>query len=67
MLALMMQRIHSSHQGPDACVRLAQDVVLWPGMASTIRHLANQCTTCNNYAIKRQKEPLISTEVPNRP
>ena len=36
-------------------------------MASAIRHLANQCTTCNDYAVKQQKEPLISTEVPSRP
>ena len=36
-------------------------------MISAIRHLANQCTTCNDYAIKQQKEPLISTEVPSRP
>ena len=67
MQALMLQRIHSSHQGPDASVRRAKDVVFWPGMASAIRHLANQCTTCNDYAVKQQKEPLISTEVPSRP
>ena len=61
------QRIHISHQGPDACVRRAKDVVFWPGMASEIRHLVSQCSVCNDYAAKQQKEPLISTEIPSRP
>ena len=41
--------------------------MFWPGMMSEIRHLADQCTICNDYAVKQQKEPLISTEIPIRP
>ena len=67
MQALMMQRTHSSHQGPEACVRRAKDVIFWPGMASDIRHLASQCPTCNEYAAKQQKEPLLTSEIPARP
>ena len=67
MQALMMQRTHSSHQGPEASVRRAKDVIFWPGMTSDIRHLASQCSTCNDYAAKQQKEPLISTKIPTRP
>ena len=28
----MIARVHSSHLGPDACVRRARDVLFWPGM-----------------------------------
>jgi len=65
--ATMLQRIHSSHQGPEACVRRARDVIFWPGMANEIRHLASQCSTCNEYTAKQQKEPLMSPVVPTAP
>ena len=67
MHALMLQRIHSSHQGPEACVRRARDVIFWPGMANEIQHLANQCSICNEYMAKQQKEPLLSSEIPSAP
>ena len=67
MRALMLQRSHISHQGPEACVRRARDAIFWPGMASEIRHLASQCATCNDHSTKQQKEPLLSTEIPTSP
>ena len=67
MHALMLQRSHISHQGPEACVRRARHAIFWPGMASEIRHLASQCSTCSDYNTKQQKEPLLSTEIPTMP
>ena len=64
----MLQRAHQSHQGPEVCIRRARDVMFWPGMASEIRHLVRQCSTCNSYAAQQQqKEPLILPEIPNTP
>lgn len=67
MQPLMLERIHSSHQGPVACSRLARDVIFWPGMTKEIIHLASQCAICNEHAAKQQKEPLMSPEVPTAP
>ena len=68
MRTLMLQRIHTSHQGPDGCVRQARDVIFWPGMATIeIRHLASQCSTCSDHKTKQQKEPLLSPEIPTTP
>ena len=64
---LILQRIHSSHQRPEACVRRARDVIFWPGMTKEILHLTSQCSTCNDYVAKQQKEPLLSPEVPTEP
>ena len=36
-------------------------------MASEIRHLASQCSTCSDYKAKQQKEPLLSPEIPTTP
>ena len=52
MHPIMLQRTHQSHQGPEACVRQARDVIFWPGMASEIRQLASQCATCNSHVAK---------------
>jgi len=42
-------------------------VMFWPGMASDIRDLVSQCSTCNSYEAQQQKEPLVLLEVPNTP
>jgi len=67
MRPLMLQRIHSSHQGPVACSRRARDVIFWPGMTKEVLHLASQCAICNEFAAKQQKEPLMSPEVSTAP
>ena len=63
----MLARTHSSHQGAEACVRRARDVIFWPGMTAEIKEMANQCTICNEYKHKQQKEPLMTYEIPSRP
>ena len=37
MRPLMLNRIHSSHLGADACVRRARDTLYWPGMQAEIK------------------------------
>jgi len=64
MQPVMLQRVHTSHQGPEAYVRRAKDVIFSPGMANEIRHMAGQCHACNEYAIKQQKELLIPSKAP---
>jgi len=36
-------------------------------MANEIRHLATQCSACNDYTAKQQKEPLMSPKAPMIP
>ena len=67
MRPLMLKRTYLSHQGSEACVRRARDVIFWPGMAREIQYLASQCPTCNDYVAKQQKEPLMSPEIPTTP
>ena len=67
MHTLMLQRTHASHQGSEAFVQWARDVMFWPGMANGIRHLASQCVTCSDYKTKQHKEPSLSPEIPTTP
>ena len=38
-------RVHSSHLGPDACVRRARDVLFWLSIASQIKKRVQNCAS----------------------
>ena len=63
----MLLRTHSSHQGAEACIRRARDVIFWPGMTADIKEMVSQCSTCAEYQVKQQKEPLMTYKIPATP
>lgn len=63
----MLKKIHCSHQGPEACIRRAKDVVFWPGMTAEIRQMVSQCSVCNEFLHKQAKEPLMTYAIPTYP
>lgn len=63
----MLRKIHCSHQGPEACIRRAKDVIFWPGMTAEIRQLVSQCSVCNEFLQKQAKEPLMTYAIPTHP
>ena len=63
----MIQRIHASHQGEQASLRRAREVIFWPGMNHQIKDTVSQCSICAEYAPTQQKEPLLTHELPTRP
>ena len=63
----MLTKIHISHLGPEANTRKAKDVMYWPGMSSQIKDHHSNCSLCNEYLDKQQKQPLISHPIPVRP
>ena len=63
----MLEKIHESHLGAEACKRRAKDVLFWPGMAAQISDRVDQCDACNAYMAKHQKETMISYEIPTGP
>ena len=60
-------RVHSSHLGPDACVRRARDVLFWPSMAGQIKEQVQNCEVCNDFLARQQKEPLMTHKIPDTP
>ena len=60
-------RVHSSHLGPDACVRRARDVLFWPGMVGQIKDQVQRCEVCNDVLARQQKEPLMTHKIPEAP
>ena len=63
----MIARVHSSHLGPDACVRRARDVLFWPSMSGQIKEQVQNCEVCNDFLARQQKEPLMTHKIPDTP
>ena len=58
-------RVHSSHLGPDACVRQARDVLFWLNIASQIKKRVQKCEVCIYFLARQQKEPLMTHTIPD--
>ncbi len=63
----MLGKIHQSHQGIEKSKNLARDVMYWPGMSAQIQETVEKCSTCNEFAMKNAKEPMMSHTKPGRP
>ena len=61
-----LKKIHSGHQGIERCRLRAKSSVWWPGISHEINNLVKQCIVCAKE-ITPHKEPLIPTQLPNRP
>ena len=63
----MIQEVHSSHMGVQACLRRARECLYWPGMNAEIKQYVAQCDTCQQYSVSQSREPLLPLEIPERP
>ena len=64
----MKKSIHQSHLDIEGCLRLARDLIFWPGMSSEIRQYISMCEVCQTYQAKQNtRESLMSHELLDRP
>jgi len=59
--------IHEGHIGITKSRELAQKSLYWPGMSKDIEEFINSCHTCQQFAARQRRQPLIPHEVPQRP
>ena len=63
----MLKKIHANHLGAESNIRMARDVLFWPGMRKAIHDMCNACQTCAQYGNTAPKKPMKSLPVPTRP
>ena len=61
-----LKRVHEGHQGIERCRMRVKSSVWWPGIASQIQQMVEQCPVCARAASNR-KEPLMPTPLPDYP
>ena len=54
----MKTRLHSSHLGYDSMIRRARGMIFWPGIASEIKQLAQNCEICQEAKPRNSRETL---------
>ena len=64
----MLRKIHANHFGAESNIRMAREVLFWPGMRRSIQDMCDACGTCAQYGTtKAPKEPMRSLPIPTRP
>jgi len=63
----MLDKIHEAHLGITKCKSRARETLFWPGMSTEIENKVAACEKCAENQNRNPKEPLVITEVPERP
>jgi len=67
MYSDMLKKIHANHLGAESNIRMAREVLFWPGMRTAIHDMCSACQTCAQYGAAASKEPMKSLPVPSGP
>ncbi len=51
--------LHQGHNGIERCKNRARQSIFWPGINSEIEDLVSNCSVCQTYRNRQQKETLI--------
>ncbi|XP_044170558.1 uncharacterized protein K02A2.6-like [Acropora millepora] len=63
----MLRKIHANHFGAESNIRMAREVLFWPGMRKSIQDMCDACGTCAQYGTVAPNEPMRSLPIPTRP
>ena len=63
----LLVKVHAGHSGINSCLRIARDLIFWPGMSNDIREYLTTCDICASNPTIRAPEPIYSHVVPDRP
>ena len=63
----MLERAHEGHLGIVKTKTRVREVIWWPGMNNKVEQLVSSCETCARFQNQQRKEPLLSTDLPQRP
>ena len=67
LIPYMLKRIHVNHLGAESNIRMAREVLFWPGMHSAIHNMCTACSICAKYNKSLPKEPMRSLPIPTLP
>ncbi|XP_062558245.1 uncharacterized protein K02A2.6-like [Armigeres subalbatus] len=63
----ILKRLHASHSGIEATMKLARDTVFWPGINRDIKERIQNCNICIKYSSSQQHQPMQTHQIPNYP
>lgn len=63
----MLKRIHASHQGIDASLRKAREILYWPHMSDDIKTAVSECSACQELTPSPAHLPMQTHRIPDLP
>jgi len=63
----VLEKIHEGHMGMNKCRERANDSVWWPHITQEIKDFVSRCRFCIEKQPSQRKEPLLPSELPDRP
>lgn len=63
----MINRLHRSHQGIEATLKLAKDTMFLPKMTTNIKNRVRNCDMCIQHSEPRIMEPMQTHAIPKLP
>lgn len=63
----LLKKLHSSHQGIEATLKLARDTIFWPNISAEIKELVTSCQNCMKYSKNQPNPEMYSHTVPTLP
>jgi len=63
----ILQQLHSSHLGINACLARAKDCVFWPNINSQLKDLISTCEACGQLEVNQHREPIVQPKPITRP
>ena len=62
----LMQRVHGSHLGNNACLTRDRECVYWPNMSSQPKDFISTCHSCREHDVRQTKEPMEVRDIPKK-
>ena len=63
----ILNTIHKGHLGQEKCLLRARASVFWPGITQNVVDTVKECSTCQLYQNKQQKQTILQPEPPYYP
>lgn len=63
----IIEKLHQSHSGIEATMKLARDTVFWPGLNDQIRQKVQHCNVCAKFSSNQLAQPMQSHQIPSYP
>ena len=64
---IVLENLHSAHQGVSSMILRAQSIVFWPGMTYDVQQIRSRCFECNRNAPSQAPLPPQQTDPPTTP
>ncbi|XP_058828067.1 uncharacterized protein K02A2.6-like [Topomyia yanbarensis] len=63
----LTEKVHVSHNGIEATLKLARANLFWPGMSAQIKEVVSQCSVCAKFGSSQSPAPMQSHPIPVYP